>query len=536
MATSKVISNLIGSSYRAKFPALQGAELSVNLYPGKNGQNTFMESLPGLQLLENVGGKCRGCYVSTIGLEETHSTEDMFAVMGNVLYRFDLNGTKTKIGNVANNGNRISFAETGGPRALLLIADGANLFYYNLLEGGGLHPIQLPERITERGGTINPTFVAVVEGCIVVNDAGSGYVYYSPISYPLASDTREMYRMNGDSPVYDEDGVTVLKETVASDKHVFENDYHVQQFENPYSSSDSVNAIYSCQNLLYVFGPKSCEIWQRDTSENGGWIRVSYSVQSSFGLEAPYSVASCGNTLYFIASGAQYGKCVMAATGTQFRKASEDWLDAKLLQESTESAYGFCYSVGEHQFWVLQMNSLGETWAFDELDNGWHQRISRDSSSGAEIQWRASAVAYFHEKFYAFTSDGCECGFHRDYSWEDFPDGTRLPIICHRQTAVITDGLKPFTFEELTVEMNVGSNPDYNDKCYALLEVSKDGGNTFGNVRSCLIPRTGNYSGRVRWLNLGYNRLCVIRLTFSVPFPVVLTYCSIRAESTGAMA
>jgi len=536
MATAKVLSNLVGSSYRDKFPALKGAELSVNLYPGKNGKNTYMESLPGLQLLENVGGKCRGCYVSTIGLEETHSTEDMFAVMGNVLYRFDLNGNKTKIGNVANNGNRISFAETGGPRALLLIADGANLFYYNLLEGGGLHPIQLPERITERGGTINPTFVSVVEGCIVVNDAGSGYVYYSPISYPLASDTREMYQMDGDSPVYDEDGVTVLKETVPSDEHVFENDYHVQQYESPYSSSDSVNAIYSCQNLLYVFGPKSCEIWQRDTSENGGWIRVSYSVQSSFGLEAPYSVASCGNTLYFVASGAQYGKCVMAATGTQFKKISEDWLDEKLLSESTDSAYAYCYSVGEHQFWVLQMNSLAQTWAFDALDSGWHQRISRDSRSGAEIQWRASAVAYFHEKFYAFTSDGCKCGFHRDYWYEDFPDGTRLPMIRHRISPVITSDLKPFVIEYLSVECNVGTWDDYTLKPMMLLEVSHDGTNTWSNVRSASLGRTGDYAHRVQWFNLGYGRLQAIRLTYSHPTDLVLTFASVRAESTGAMA
>ena len=534
MAVSKVMNNLIGSSRRAKYPAVMGSELSVNMYYAKNGQNEYMESLPGLQFLSNVGGRCRGAYVSTVGLSATHSPEDMFAVMGNALYRFDVYGNKTRLGAVASNGRRVSFAETGGPRALLLIADGSNLFYYDLLEGGDLKPIQLPERITEQGGLISPTHVAVVAGSIVVNDAGSGYVYYSK-PYPLNSDKRKMYQMDGANVVYKDDGVTPDTEEVDSDRHVFEDDYGAQQYFNSESSSDSINAIYAVNGLLYVYGPKSCEVWQRGSSEFEDWIRVSYTAQSSFGLEAPGSIASCGNTLYFIASGQQYGKCIMAAVGTQFKKISEDWLDEKLLQESTESAYAYCYSVGEHQFYVLQLNSIGETWAYDVLDGGWHQRVSRDSTSGAEIQWRVGGIAYFAEKFFAFTNDGCVCGFHRDHWYEDFSESERLPMIRHRQTAVITDGLKPFTFEELAVECNVGTWDDYTQRPQMLLEVSKDGGNTFGNVRSASLGRTGDYSHRVRWLGLGLNRLCVIRVTYSHPTDLVLTACSIRAEATGAM-
>lgn len=534
MAVGKVYSNLIGSTHRAKYPAVMGSELSVNMYPGKNGDLTYVESLPGLKFLSGVGGRCRGAYVSTTGLAVTHSSEDMFAVMGNVLYRFDAYGNKTRLGAVASNGRRVSFAETGGPRALLLVADGSNLWYYDLLEGGELKSIQLPERITEQGGLIAPTHVAVVAGSIAVNDAGSGYVYYSK-PYPLNSDKRKIYKMADGQVIYKDDGVTPDTEEVDSDRHVFEDDYGAQQYFNSESSSDSINAIYAVNGLLYVYGPKSCEVWQRGSSEFEDWIRVSYTAQSSFGLEAPGSIASCGPALYFIASGQQYGKCIMAAVGTQFKKISEDWLDEKLLQESTESAYAYCYSVGEHQFYVLQLNSIGETWAYDALDGGWHQRVSRDSVSGAEIQWRVGGIAYFAEKFFAFTNDGCVCGFHRDYWYEDYSENERLPMIRHRQTAVITDGLKPFTFEELAVECNVGTWDDYTQRPQMLLEVSKDGGNTFGNVRSSSLGRTGDYSHRVRWLGLGLNRLCVIRVTYSHPTDLVLTVCSIRAEATGAM-
>ena len=336
------------------------------------------------------------------------------------------------------------------------------------------------------------------------------------------------------NPEYEADGVTVKTTMEPSKLHVFEDDYHVQQYFNTESSSDNINGIYAIGPTLYVFGPKTVEIWQRCTGEFEEWIRTSYTSQNSFGLEAPSSLASSGSILYFVASGAQYGKAVMMVSGATFKKISEDWLEEKLLKESTGTAYGFCYSVGEHNFYVLQFPSLGETWCYDALDGGWHQRCSLQAS-GLEGQWRAGGVAYYREKFFTFTNDGCVCGFQRDYWSEDFPDGTSYPMIRHRQTAVIVDNLKNFVLEALSIECNVGSWDDYSIKPELLLEVSKDGGNTFGNVKHASLGRTGDYSHRVRFRNLGMCRKCVLRITYSHPTELTLNSCAIRAESTAEM-
>lgn len=526
--------NLIGSTNKAKYPAVQGSELSVNMYMAKNGNQTYMESMPGMKKYMDIPGRCRGTYVSTIGLKSEASPEDMFVVMGAMLWRVDAYGHKTEIGPVANNGYRVCFAEAGGPRALLLVADGSSLYYYDLLEGGGLKQIQLPERITADGGTITPSHVCVVAGSIVVNDTGSGYVYYSK-PYPLNSDKRKMFDMLDGEVQYEDDGVTVKTVEVDSDKHVFEDDYGAPLYFSGESSSDNVNGLYAVQSTLYVFGPKSVDVFQRGSGSFEDWIRTSYTNTNSFGLEAPNSLACIGGAVYFIASGQQYGKCIMRVRGTNFEKVSEDWMESKLLQGATSSSYGFCYSVAEHSFYVLQLNSIGETWCLDQMDMSWHKRTSRNPGSGIETQWRAGGIAYYREKFYTFTNDGLACTFDGSYWQEDFPDGTSLPMIRHRQTAVITDGLKPFTFEELTVECNVGTWDDYALKPMLLLEVSRDGGNTFGNVRSASLGRTGDYSHRVRWMNIGYNRLCVIRITYSHPTDLVLTACSVRAEATAEM-
>lgn len=547
MATGKVYQYLIGSARKSKYPAVMGSEWTCNMYRGVNGKQEYMESLPGLKLFQQIGGRCRGAYVSTIGLRAENSPEDMFVVMGSILYRVDAYGHKTQIGRVANNGYRVCFAEAGGPRALLLLVDGANMYYYDLLEGGELHPIQLPERINGDGGIITPSHVAVVAGSIVVNDTGSGFVYYSQ-PYPLNNESRSMFEMERGSDgkmhvVYEEDGVTVKTVTVDSDKHVFEDDYGVQQYFNGESSSDNVNGLYAVGPTLYVFGPKSVDVFQRGSGDYEDWIRTSYTMTNSFGLEAPNSLASIGGSVYFVASGAQYGKCVMRVTGTNFEKVSEDWLDTKLLEESTESSYGFCYSVGEHSFYCLQLNSLHETWCCDMMDGEWHQRTSRNSVTEMETQWRVGCVSYYREKFWAFTNDGSMCEFNGDYWYEDFPDGRKLPMIRQRQSAVITDGLKPFTFEEMTLECNVGTHkfygtpgvPAQEQMPKVLLRVSRDGGMTWGNTRTAYFGRTGEYSHRVRWMNIGYTRLCVIRVTFSEPMDFVMTSCSVRAEATAEM-
>ena len=76
---------------------------------------------------------------------------------------------------------------------------------------------------------------------------------------------------------------------------------------------------------------------------------------------------------------------------------------------------------------------------------------------------------------------------------------------------------------------------DYDTEPQMMLEVSKDGGHTFGTAKAAGLGHTGQYSHRVRWRNLGYNRKCVVRVSFSAPVDLVISSCEIRATATEAM-
>lgn len=540
MSTTRVSNYLIEpSTNRARHPATMGSSWSCNMFKEVNEDTAYLASVPGLEFIARVSqssARCRGAFVSSVGLKGANQAENAFVCFGNVVYRIDYAERIERIGTVSAGTGRVIFAETGGLRPMLLIADGHNLWVYDLLEGGEIQQVTLPPRVTGDGAMIRPSHVAVVGGSVVINDSGSGFVYYS-IPYPLNSETREVFDVQNGQPQYDPDNpYKVLTKNVDALEYMFLDDYGVQQYFNAESSSDNIQAIAAIGPSLYLFGSKTIEIWQRGTGEYETWIRQSYTTNASNGLQAPYSIAICGSNLYYLGSGESYAKGILCVSGQTYTKISDDWLDQKLLQETSDTAYGFAYALGSHNFYVLQLSNLQETWVYDLDQKQWHQRVSRVFETGDETRWRPSALIWYKGRFWAFCNDGCVYGHSEDYWYEDYGSGeTRLPMIRHRQGAVIVNDNRPFVFNELAVECSVGCWADYKLQPQLLLEVSRDGGNTFGNVRSCPMGRTGDYGHRVRFLNLGLNRLCVLRVTYSHPTSLELTTCSQRVTPTTAV-
>lgn len=535
MPTTKVSNYLLGGTNRARHPSTMGSEWSCNMFMETSGNVSYLASVPGIKFSKHIGeGRCRGAYVSSVGLGGLR--EDAFVVFGSKCYRIDKTEQVTCIGNVATGPGRVCFSETGGIRPFLLIADGVNLWCYNLLEGGQLQQAALPQRVTGDGGQIQPTHVAVVSGSIVCNDSsanGSGFLYYTK-PYPLNNEKRTVfYIVNGEVQYTDESKLKVATVEVDSLDYMFLDDYSAQMYFNAETSSDAIQAIRAIGSSLYLFGSKTVEIWQRGSGEYETWVRTSYTTNASNGIQCPYSIATVGSTLYYLGSGESFAKGIMKVDGASYKKISDDWLEFKLLQERSDTVYAYAYAVGSHNFYVLHLPTVGECWVYDSDTDSWHQRVSRDRISGVEIQWRVAAMLWFNGKFVAFCHDGNMYYHTDDYFYEDYGSELKVPMTRHRQGAVLVDGNKPFVFNELEIECNTGTWDDYELSPKLLLEVSADGGNTFSNVRSCTLGKTGEYSHRVRFYGLGLLRLCVLRVTYSHPTPLELTSVSQRITPTG---
>ena len=144
-----------------------------------------------MQIADSSEG-CQGSFVASVGLDSNRNVPDAFFVVNSKVFRIDYRWESHEVGSIAT-GSHPTFAETGGERPLLLIADGFNLWYYDLKNGGSLRSIGLPNKINQESVAIKPASVQVVAGSIIVNDVGSGYAYYS-IPYPLSIMTNNFQR------------------------------------------------------------------------------------------------------------------------------------------------------------------------------------------------------------------------------------------------------------------------------------------------------------------------------------------------------
>ena len=69
----------------------------------------------------------------------------------------------------------------------------------------------------------------------------------------------------------------------------------------------------------------------------------------------------------------------------------------------------------------------------------------------------------------------------------------------------------------------------------AIIQVSNDGGYTYGNSVISSAGMRGQYSSRLKWLNLGMVRQCVLKVSYSEDSEFVISDASIRFQecSTG---
>lgn len=532
MPANTITYSFVGSTAKTKNPNIQGAAISRNMFSGFNGSKDdarrFMQSCPGIKYLMNLGdaGQIDGMYVPSTGLKTMNYTPSLFVAYNGNIYRID-NAYNTEVIGQYNSGNKVEFAESGGERAVLLWVDGVAIYGYDLKEGESVS-ITLPKRITENL-YVRPTHIAVVSGSIVINDLGSGYVYYS-IPYPLSQKQRNVFDIVDGQVQYEEDEITVKTRPVDSGEYCFLDNYGVQKYFNAESSSDKVTAVYSVGALLTLYGPSSIEFWQRGDSESSQtWQRTSYTINKEQGLEAKYSLASVNQTQFCIGTGKANAKCILMIEGTKVSKISEEWLDRILNENEISNTRAWTYSKNNHSFYLFTIGN--ETYCYDIMTGEWHIRSSRNFYTSKNKPYMPLYAAWFNNKI---ITGCCENGnlyiLDDNYYREDFNATDSLPLYRVRQTPVITANYRPFSIFELALECNAGNMEFYNHDAKALLQISNDGGNTFGNVIESSLGKRGEYWARLKWLNLGMVRQCVLKVMFSEDSDFVISDSSIRYQ------
>lgn len=462
----------IGPTYTSRSRSVN-AQRTVNLYPeidptgtAKGQQNAVaaLYGTPGLRArLEAPGmGPLRGLYASSKGT--------LYAVQGNMWYRWDLTLQWQALGTLQTSTGAVSQADNG---TQVCLVDGPYGYIYT-------EPTQAFGQITD------PDFL------------GSNRVVYLDGYFCFAQpDTQRFY-------------ISALLEGA---------DYDSLDFASAEAYPDNLVSLGTNQRELWLFGEATTEIWYDAGLADFPFIRVQGAILE-VGCEAPQSVASVDGELAWLGQTENGGGIVYRLNGYQFERISTHAVETALSSIYRSDAVAFGYQQQGHPFYVLSFPTAQQTWVYDFSTQLWHERASRHED-GSLRAWRARYGTYWRGLSLGGNADtGVIYSIDLDYYTED---GAVIPRI---RTSPHYSGqeLAWHKYLQFQLDMETGQGLDEGIEPgttpQVMLQWSDDGGFTWSHEYWVTSGALGNYRARARWNRLGQARDRIFRVTMTDPVKV----------------
>ncbi len=563
MKRSRLLNSVVGGSYEAD-ERIAGNAVSVNLYSEKaedaSGGTYFtaaLRSVPGERTVlseldgdDPSGQGCRGMF--------TASDDTLFAAFGKRVLRIRRDGASGKFTSEtvytqeAETVGRVKFCETGGVNSWVCWIDGTDTVKAYPLEPRKVEaevPVKFktPVRVyltadnveNNTETNVSPTSIKSLSGCICVNDPENDTWYYTD-AYILGGTglTREIYDLDGDGNVQYEDGsykvktreVSLLAEDPSSHTaYLWLDRYSKPRWQTAEYAADSVTAFARCGDFLVAFGPKSMQVYSQQTSTDAqGFSGMAFSSAGrnvrDTGVREAETVVEIGGKAVFLGSAGVGERSVWSTDGGAPVRISTNAIEREFQGRDLSDSYALGYSDNGHQFYCLTVPSLRKTFCYDFSTRQWHNRSTRDRL-GRDVEWWAAFAAEIGGETALSGVGVCKVAvLDRD----KFDDYEGEPIVKRRTAPILMNDYSPFVVNDVQLLWNTGSSKDTDNSSGArdpvvMMDVSTDGGNTFGNERWATGGRVGRYSHRSVWYGVGMGTLFVLRFTISDRVNVVIT-------------
>jgi len=529
MAGGVQMVQFVGGSY-APAARFVSAQRTVNFVPEKTGPDArtdlVLAPTPGESIACSwkSGEPCRALHWSSTG---PNGQPCLWGVFGSSVYRWTTIGENVTpaqcTGSIVSGTGRVSIADNG---YVLAIADGSTLWVVDLSAADGalaLSAVALPE---VSGAPVRPSVVAYIASRLVINDANPGEGRNVFLFSNLNGTTATLsFAIPGTTPP-------------------------APQYYSAQYSADPIEGIVANNGRLYIVGPNSYEIWAPGANSDTGddpfdWVS---GATSEIGTQAPASVAQIDECVFWLGGSAAGRNAVYMLQGLrQPVRVSTNALERRIAESSTSSAaIGFCYADEGHKFYCLTFDADGLTVVFDVSTQLWHERSSRNWTTGEDGAWLPRfPVNGFGQRLFWGTTDGRIAELtHGTGRMIDAATGNAdKPAVRRRVGPVLWSALKRVTVRDLAVDMETGTTPELapeipgdltpnSQNPRAMLRVSGDGGYTWADLSWRSFGRQGNYGQTVHWQNCGWGRSFVVELSFSEDFPFTVAGLRIAAEES----
>ncbi len=277
-------------------------------------------------------------------------------------------------------------------------------------------------------------------------------------------------------------------------------------------NADDLIRGYSFQQKIYLFGEKTTEIWffsgqgrpPLDPVEGG---------TKSIGIAGRTAISSNDNFIYFLAD----DRRVYRVTEGQYQPVSNIALSNEIEGYTTvNDAIGGCFTIQGQNFFNLAFPTEDKSWVYSEPTGQWFE-LNRSGSTG---RGPANSIVYAYGKTLV--------GDYRDSNIYQLHAGTYTEngsaITRQRDTGPLHSGLLgspgseiEFNRFELILEKGTGILTGQGSDPIIILQISTDGGKTFGTEYWEKIGEMGQFNQKVVWTGLGRFESAVIRIKTSDP-------------------
>lgn len=452
------------------------AQECVNWYPnlvqseGLNNQTLF--SGPGLSLLATTG---------TAAAEANRGAQRLdgvpYFVNGGSLYRLESDlTTLTNLGSITGSG-RVHMAENGTQLCILVPGNPSTGYIFTA------DPDTLTE-ITDSDFKANgePQSVVYLDGYFIFTTDSKKFIL-SDLNNGLA--------------------------------------YDALDFGSAESSPDPVIAAIVFRNQLYIGGSETIEAFQNVGGAGFPFVRTGLFIDK--GIRAPFSIARASNTFMFLGSGQDESPAIWSFAGNVAERVSTTAIDS-LLQDLSEDDINsvFAWSYSQKGAFFTGFTFPNITLVYDSVTGRWHDRKSavNDGFGGlVQVRYRVNSLLTAYGRVLVGDSQDGRIGSMEPNTYKEYGFNIiRSVTLQHFQNNMDALFLNSL---ELTVESGVG-DADTPEPVIGL-ELSKDGGKTWGPIRFRKLGREGESRNRIIWRRNGrFARFFTARLSMSDPVKSVL--------------
>lgn len=280
-------------------------------------------------------------------------------------------------------------------------------------------------------------------------------------------------------------------------------------FSSADSSPDNIISHHVNHRQLFLFGDLSTEIWIDSGRAAFPFVRYN-SYTLDVGCVGKHAVIAAADTLFWIGKTKRGSGLVYMMTGNQPQRVSTMAVEEALRGSSDISlATMWTYQIEGHEFVGINAPGLTTTWVYDAAMQMWHER--GEWLAGWQ-PLRSRLVVSFAGKHFA----GDDYGSIVQLDTTLNTLSGRVLVRERTWPHMMLPSMEPVSYRGLEVAMKTGFGGS------VTLEISNDGGTTFGPPLLRSLGAVGRWMQRVRWLRLGtaFNRVFRLRVSDNVPFGI----------------